>query len=96
MIQYERICLCVFKVLHLTRRFKTMNSNKKIVIAAIVMLLAVCGVMSACKKNIANSGVGEGVLVTDENGLPITDENGEATFFCNGGSVSVWVIEEVI
>ncbi|HIC0945074.1 TPA: hypothetical protein ACWZ7K_001048, partial [Escherichia coli] len=21
---------------------------------------------------------------------------GEATFFCNGGSVSVWVIEEVI
>ncbi|MDY9360594.1 hypothetical protein UZ965_24880, partial [Escherichia coli] len=25
-----------------------------------------------------------------------TDENGEATFFCNGGSVSVWVIEEVI
>ncbi|WP_250552498.1 hypothetical protein, partial [Escherichia coli] len=22
--------------------------------------------------------------------------NGEATFFCNGGSVSVWVIEEVI
>ncbi|EPW0886904.1 hypothetical protein, partial [Escherichia coli] len=24
------------------------------------------------------------------------DENGEATFFCNGGSVSVWVIEEVI
>ncbi len=26
----------------------------------------------------------------------VTDENGEATFFCNGGSVSVWVIEEVI
>ncbi|MFP1454327.1 hypothetical protein ACLB1O_06745 [Escherichia coli] len=26
----------------------------------------------------------------------MTDENGEATFFCNGGSVSVWVIEEVI
>ena len=34
MIQYERICLCVFEVLHLTRRFKTMISNKKIVIAA--------------------------------------------------------------
>ena len=31
-----------------------------------------------------------------ENGVPVTDENGEATFFCNGGSVSVWVIEEVI
>ncbi|HGY5078974.1 TPA: alpha-amylase [Citrobacter gillenii] len=26
----------------------------------------------------------------------VTDENGEATFFCNGGSVSVWVIEEVL
>ena len=63
MIQYERICLCVFKVLHLTRRFKTMNSNKKIVIAAIVMLLAVFCVMSACKKNIANSGDGEVVVV---------------------------------
>ena len=78
MIQYERICLCVFEVLHLTRRFKTMNSNKKIVIAAIVMLLAVFCVMSACKKNIANSGDGEVVVVTDENGVPITDENGEA------------------
>ena len=74
MIQYERICLCVFEVLHLTRRFKTMNSNKKIVIAAIVMLLAVFCVMSACKKNIANSGDGEVVVVTDENGVPITDE----------------------
>ncbi|MGQ7114343.1 hypothetical protein ACUOFC_51030, partial [Escherichia sp. TWPC-MK] len=21
----------------------------------------------------------------------VTDENGEATFFCNGGSVSVWL-----
>ena len=73
-----------------------MNANKKIVIAAIVMLLAVFCVMSACKKNIANSGNGEVVVVTDENGVPITDENGEATFFCNGGSVSVWVIEEVI
>ena len=78
MIQYERICLCAFEVLHLTRRFKTMNSNKKIVIAAIVMLLAVFCVMSACKKNIANSGDGEVVVVTDENGVPITDENGEA------------------
>ena len=55
-----------------------MNSNKKIVIAAIVMLLAVFCVMSACKKNIANSGDGEVVVVTDENGVPITDENGEA------------------
>ena len=26
----------------------------------------------------------------------VTDEHGEATFFCNGGSVSVWVIEEVL
>ena len=26
----------------------------------------------------------------------VTDENGEATFFCNGGSVSVWVIAEVL
>ena len=26
----------------------------------------------------------------------VTDENGEATFFCNGGSVSVWVIEDVL
>ena len=51
-----------------------MNSNKKIVIAAIVMLLAVFCVMSACKKNIANSGDGEVVVVTDENGVPITDE----------------------
>ncbi len=25
-----------------------------------------------------------------------TDENGSATFTCNGGSVSVWVMEEVL
>lgn len=26
----------------------------------------------------------------------VTDENGEATFYCNGGSVSVWVMEDVM
>jgi alpha-amylase len=25
-----------------------------------------------------------------------TDENGEGTFCCDGGSVSVWVLEEVL
>ncbi len=25
-----------------------------------------------------------------------TDENGTGTFTCNGGSVSVWVLEEVL
>lgn len=51
-----------------------MNSNKKIMISAIVLLLAVFCVLSACKKN---SG-GEVVVVTDANGVPITNENGEA------------------
>ncbi|MEY5076668.1 hypothetical protein WI617_11980, partial [Salmonella enterica subsp. enterica serovar Corvallis] len=25
----------------------------------------------------------------------VTNDQGEATFFCNAGSVSVWVIEDV-
>ncbi|KAA1148306.1 hypothetical protein D3H39_07125, partial [Citrobacter portucalensis] len=33
---------------------------------------------------------------TDREESVVTDENVEATFFCNGGSVSVWVIEDVL
>lgn len=54
-----------------------MNSNKKIVVAALIMLLAVFCIMSACKKSVSDSS-GEVVVVTDENGVPITNQNGEA------------------
>lgn len=53
-----------------------MNKNKKLIIVALLLLAAVFAVMSACKKNSANGG--EVVVVTDQNGVPVTDENGEA------------------
>ena len=53
-----------------------MNGNKKLIILALVLLVAVFGVLTACKGS--KSGDGETVVVTDENGVPITDENGEA------------------
>ena len=52
-----------------------MNSSKKLIITAIVLLVSVLCVLSACKKN---KGSGEVVVVTDQNGVPVTDENGEA------------------
>lgn len=51
-----------------------MKSSKKFIIAGIVLLISVLCILSACKKN---SG-GETVVVTDRNGVPITDKNGEA------------------
>ena len=53
-----------------------MNGNKKLIILALVLLVAVFGVLTACKG--LKDGDGETVVVTDENGVPITDENGEA------------------
>lgn len=53
-----------------------MKENKKLIILALVLLVAVFGVLTACKG--LKEGDGETVVVTDENGVPITDENGEA------------------
>lgn len=53
-----------------------MNGNKKLIILAMILLIAVFGVLTACKGS--KAGDGETVVVTDENGVPITDENGEA------------------
>ena len=53
-----------------------MNGNKKLIILALVLLVTVFGVLTACKGS--KAGDGETVVVTDENGVPITDENGEA------------------
>ncbi len=53
-----------------------MNGNKKLIILALVLVVAVFGVLTACKGS--KEGDGETVVVTDENGVPITDENGEA------------------
>lgn len=52
-----------------------MKSSKKFIITGIVLLISVLCILSACKKN-ANGG--EVVVVTDQNGVPVTDENGEA------------------
>ncbi|MGN0519774.1 MAG: SBBP repeat-containing protein [Candidatus Fimenecus sp.] len=53
-----------------------MNGNKKIILLSLLLLVAVFAALSACKGD--KSGGGETVVVTDENGVPITDENGEA------------------
>lgn len=52
-----------------------MNKNKKLVIIALVLLVGVFITLSACKNL---GGKGEVVVVTDANGVPVTDENGEA------------------
>lgn len=52
------------------------NGNKKIIILALVLLVAVFAALSACKGDKTDGG--ETVVVTDENGVPVTDENGEA------------------
>lgn len=51
-----------------------MKANKKIVISAIAVTLAVLITVSACKRN---SNPGQAVVVTDEYGNPVTNENGE-------------------
>lgn len=53
-----------------------MNANKKLIILALVLTVAVFGVLTACKG--LKTDEGETVVVTDENGVPITDANGEA------------------
>lgn len=51
-----------------------MKSSKKFILTGIVLLISVICILSACKKD----GGGETVVVTDVNGVPITDANGEA------------------
>ncbi len=51
-----------------------MKRNRKIIIAAIALVLTVILVLAACKR----PGGDEVVVVTDKNGVPITDESGEA------------------
>lgn len=51
-----------------------MNGNKKIIILSLVLLVAVFAVLSACKGEVNGE---ETVVVTDENGVPVTDANGE-------------------
>lgn len=51
-----------------------MKQNKKIIIAAVALILTVIVVLASCKR----PGDGEVVVVTDKNGVPITDESGEA------------------
>lgn len=55
-----------------------MNGNKKIILLSFVLLAAIFLTLSACKKNDNKAGGGETVVVTDQNGVPVTDENGEA------------------
>ena len=47
------------------------NENKKIIILSLVLLVAVFVGLSACKGD--KSDGGETVVVTDENGVPVTD-----------------------
>ncbi|MEG2395867.1 MAG: hypothetical protein RSB11_02410 [Oscillospiraceae bacterium] len=53
-----------------------MSNNKKIIVTALILCLAVIATLSACKGKMA--GGTESVVVTDANGVPITDKNGEA------------------
>ncbi|MGN0571382.1 MAG: hypothetical protein ACI4K9_04300 [Candidatus Fimenecus sp.] len=53
-----------------------MNGNKKIILLSLLLLVAVFAALSACKGDKTDGG--ETVVVTDENGVPITNENGEA------------------
>ena len=53
-----------------------MNVNKKLIAIALVLVIAVAVILPSCKSN---KSVGdEVVVVTDRNGVPITDKNGEA------------------
>ena len=51
-----------------------MKHNRKIFIAALALVLTVIIVLAACKR----PGGDEVIVVTDKNGVPITDESGEA------------------
>lgn len=52
-----------------------MKQDKKLLIISLVILVAVFAVLSACK---GTQDGGETVVVTDEHGVPVTNENGEA------------------
>ena len=53
-----------------------MNVNKKLIAIALVLVIAIAVILPSCK---GKSGSGdEVVVVTDRNGVPITDKNGEA------------------
>jgi hypothetical protein len=52
-----------------------MKSNRKIIIIAVIMCVAVMCALAACKKNSGNKL--DPVVVTDKNGVAYTDENGE-------------------
>ncbi len=55
-----------------------MNKSKKLIAIALALtlIIAVIVILPACKKDNINSD--EVVVVTDKNGVPVTDENGEA------------------
>jgi len=53
-----------------------MNINRKLIALALVLVIAVAVILPSCKKN--NPVGDEVVVVTDRNGVPITDESGEA------------------
>ena len=53
-----------------------MNKNKKLICIALAVLIIIISCMSACKKKPGDGS--EVVVVTDKNGVPITNEDGEA------------------
>ncbi|MBR0540621.1 MAG: SBBP repeat-containing protein [Clostridia bacterium] len=55
-----------------------MNKSKKLIALALALtlIIALIVILPACKKNAGSSD--EVVVVTDKNGVPVTDENGEA------------------
>ncbi len=62
-----------------------MKNNKKIIIIAVVMCVAVMCALAACKKKPGNKL--EPVVVTDKNGVAYTDENGEVMTIIPDGEI---------
>jgi len=62
-----------------------MKSNRKIIILALVMCVAVMCALAACKKNSGNKL--DPVVVTDKNGVAYTDENGEVMTIIPEGEI---------
>lgn len=63
------------------------KSNKKIIIAAVVLCAIVMMALTACKGVFGNKETLAPIVVTDENGVPITNENGEAITIIPEGEV---------
>ena len=62
-----------------------MKSNRKIIIIAVIMCVAVMCALAACKKNSGNKL--DPVVVTDKNGVAYTDENGEVMTIIPEGEI---------